>query len=115
MPPVLVGELEQGSAPARAGVVDEHVDAAECVGKIVDYIRGNREIGQVEPPNLSPTAVASYLLSGFASARLVLVPRDAHVEAVDGQAHGCRPAYARVRAGDDGYRHVGNISAAPRR
>jgi hypothetical protein len=86
VPPIFVRELEQGSVPARAGVVDERVDATQRIGELVDDICGGGKVSQIESPQVGPTAVPAHLLGSLASSVLVVMSGDADVEAVEGEA-----------------------------
>ena len=90
--PVVVGELEQFALPVHACVVDEHVEAPERSGEVVDHVCRAGEVREVEPPHLRTSVVTTNLVRGLLGSLLVLVPRDTDVEAVGGEADRRRTA-----------------------
>jgi hypothetical protein len=109
--PVVPRELEKGSVAARAGVVDEDLDAAERLRELVDHVGGRGKLGEVEPPHLRAPPLRFDLARGVPRAVLVLVPGDADVVAGARELHGRRLADAGVGAGDDRCGHPARISA----
>jgi hypothetical protein len=104
--------FEKRPLAAGAGVVDEHVDAAESSGELVDHVRGTGQLREVEPADLSTASARLHLARRLACAVFVLVPGDADVVA---ERDGGGLADPGVRAGDDRYGHAARISGDARR
>ena len=99
--PLLVADLQERRRRARAGVVDEDVDAAESVRQLVDDVLRARQPGEVEVGELGPSARRAHELGGLLAHLLVAVPGDADVAAEIGERDGDRAADPRLAAGDD--------------
>jgi len=69
-----VVDVEQWRGSARAGVVDQHVYAAEEVGELVDYVCRAREECQVEVAYLRAPAGGPDLFGGGLGAVLTGAP-----------------------------------------
>jgi hypothetical protein len=81
--PLLVGELQEIAGwVARAGVVDQHVDAAKGVGEVVDHVGRVRQLCEIQPPHLALLSRGPHGLQRLLHPCLVGVVSDTYAEAV---------------------------------
>ena len=95
---------------AGRGVGDEHVEAAERVGELVDHGVGAGDRGEVDLAVLDAHALGLALGHRLAQVVLVGVPGEAEVEAAARERDGGPAADAGVGAGDDRDGHAGRPS-----
>jgi hypothetical protein len=96
VPPLLQGQLEQRLVVTSAGVIDEHVAAAELVDHPSDHVADRSQVGGVKLGDDGPAPDPAYLRRSVLGARLVAMPRHADVQTGLGQGHRGGPADTRV-------------------